>query len=354
MRDPHRWRTIWLWCLGLGAVSLASWFWVDHSYVAVRVALFVFGGVGVTFGGWLAFFAHQDLRAKQALARGEDVIARWRVEADDWQRFVATDPQWTSHAQGRLNEFVPSEAPEPGGVEVIVGKGAVQIGESIHRVSLRSTPEITEARLHEGTPPVIELLLYYPPYATRSGMRPARYTALRFPVGQAALTAARQVVAHFRGDLGGEPDFFHGSGDGTNPEDLSKCYNCGYETHKLRSHCPRCGTALQTRRWSRRYGLILAIGGVIICALMGYVLWDLGPSLLDPGASSRGTRFTGTPAKARMLLAIFGAVLVLGVTALGYGLWQVFTGRRSKRVIYFVVGLAGLLVLLALGLAHRF
>ena len=156
---------------------------------------------------------------------------------------------------------------------------------------------------------------------------------------------ARQVVAHFRGDLGGEPDFFHGRGDGTNPEDLSKCYNCGYETHKLRSHCPKCGTTLQSRRWSRRFGLLLVIGGLIICGLMGYVVWELGPSLLNPGSDR--TRFSGTPATARMLLAIFGAVLAFGLTALGYGLWQMITGRRSKRVIYFVVALAGLLLLLA-------
>lgn len=58
-------------------------------------------------------------------------------------------------------------------------------------------------------------------------------------------------------------------------------------------------------------------------------------------------QFSGTPAKARMVRAIFGAVLAFGLTALGYGLYQMFTGRRSKRVIYFVIALAALLVLLA-------
>jgi hypothetical protein len=347
MRNPQRARTTALWFFGLGALSLASWFWVEPGYVGARVGLFVFGGMGVAFGGLLALFAHQDVRAKQALGRGEDIIARWRVEAEDWQRFVATDPHWTAHAQGRPNEFSPSERVESNAVEVIVGKAAVQIDDSIHRVSLRSSPEITEARLHDGTPAVIELLLYYPAYATRFGMRPPRYTALRFPVGQGSLADARHVVAQFRGDLGGEPGFFHGRGDGTDPEDLSKCYNCGYETHKFRSHCPKCGTTLQSRRWSRRYGVLLVIGGLIICGFMGYAIWDMGASLLNPGAPTRGTRFTGTPAKARMILAIFGAVLAFGLTALGYGLWQMFTGRRSKRVIYFAIALAGFLLLLA-------
>ncbi len=332
----------------MGALSLA-WLWVggDHS-VGVRFVVIFFGALGMAFGFWLALFGHQDVRAKQALARGEDIIARWRVEPEDWQRFVASDPQWSSHANGRLNEFSPSEAAKPNGVEVIVGKAAVQIDESIHRLPLRSIPEITEARLHDGTPPVIELQLYHPPYGTRFGLRPPRYTALRFPVGQGALAGAQQAVAHFRGDLPAEPDFLHGRGDGTNPEDLSKCYHCGYETHKLRSHCPKCGTSLQSRRWSRRFGLGLVVCGAIMCGIMGFLVLDMGPSLLNPGVSSGGTRFTGTPAKARMILGIFAAVLAFGLTALGYGLWQMFTGRRSKRVIYFAVALAALLVLLAL------
>ncbi|CAN5449898.1 hypothetical protein BH18VER2_BH18VER2_15860 [soil metagenome] len=78
---------------------------------------------------------------------------------------------------------------------------------------------------------------------------------------------------------------------------------------------------------------------------MGYVLFELGPALLNPG--SRRTQFSGMPGKARMLLTIFGAVLAFGLTALGYGFYQMFTGRRSKRVIYFVVALAAFLMLLA-------
>ena len=80
---------------------------------------------------------------------------------------------------------------------------------------------------------------------------------------------------------------------------------------------------------------------------MGFVVFTTAPMLLNPGVSSAGMRFSGTPAKARMVLAIFGAVLAFGLTALGYGIWQMFTGRRSKRVIYFAVGIAALLVLLA-------
>lgn len=76
MRNPHRGRTIGLWCLGGGALSFA-WLWVDSPHSeGVLAALCFFGAVGVIFGGIFALFGHKDVRAKQALDRGENIIAR--------------------------------------------------------------------------------------------------------------------------------------------------------------------------------------------------------------------------------------------------------------------------------------
>lgn len=60
-----------------------------------------------------------------------------------------------------------------------------------------------------------------------------------------------------------------------------------------------------------------------------------------------GNALSGTPANARVVPATFGAVLTFGLTALGYGLWQMVTVGRSKRVIYFAVALAAGLMLVA-------
>ena len=79
------------WALGVSASerSRFAWLWLSPAHTAgVRFASIFFGAVGVVFGGLLALFRHQDVRAKQALARGEDIIARWRVEAENWQQFV--------------------------------------------------------------------------------------------------------------------------------------------------------------------------------------------------------------------------------------------------------------------------
>ncbi len=84
----------------------------------------------------------------------------------------------------------------------------------------------------------------------------------------------------------------------------------------------------------------------MLSALAGLVLLVIGPSLLGNGAGSM--RFSGSATQARAVLAILGAVELLGLTALVYGIYQVATGRRSKWFIYFAVGLVVLIFVLGL------
>ncbi|CAN5568657.1 hypothetical protein BH20VER3_BH20VER3_07050 [soil metagenome] len=352
MRNTQRSRNIALGFFASGWVAAVAAFLLPASSADswIRPCLFIYGLSAIFFGGGTAVFRHFDARAKDALARGEDVVARWRVESAAWKEFVANDRKSNDGVDFLPNELsVPREVPDDG-IEVIVGKTALQVGESIHRLPRRGTPEITDATLSDGRPAVIELRLYYPGRGhgasgvPRSPMR----TALRFPVGRGAWKEAGVAVSHFRGDAGGAADFFHGKGDGTNPEDLSKCYHCGYETHRYVSHCPQCGRAMQSKRWARRFGVGLLLCGLFITGIMTIVLFAIAPMLLRPALSSGGSRFSGTAAQARLVLGILGAVELFGVTALCYGLWQIVTGRRSKCVIYFAVGLFLALLLAAL------
>ena len=153
---------------------------------------------------------------------------------------------------------------------------------------------------------------------------------------------------HYRGDTPRRADFFHGKGDGSHSEDLTRCYNCGYETYKLMSHCPQCGRGMQSKRWSRRYGFVLLVLGLIITVVIGWILSAIGPKLLGASGSGAGLRFSGTRSQARLALGILSAVEVFGLTATCYGLWQVVTGRRSKLVIYFAIALCLLVFLVGL------
>ena len=268
------------------------------------------------------------------------LLARWTVDPDLWRQFVAMEAS-RGTAEPR-SELPPTGEAPPAGVDILVEPHAFWIGGKRVAIPLRGTPEVLRAVLQETPhqPATIELSLKYPPYWTRSGgMRPPEYTRLAVPVPTSAWREATAVTAHFNRDTPGTPDFFHGRGDGSDPEDLSKCWSCGHETHKLRSECERCGASLQSRRWARRFGAVLALAGLFIAGVMGVVLVNMTPLLLQPGVSIDGSRFSGSGALAAVVLAIFIALFAFGATALSYGVWQMATGKRNLRVANVMIAL---------------
>ncbi|CAN5526406.1 hypothetical protein BH18VER2_BH18VER2_15980 [soil metagenome] len=83
------------------------------------------------------------------------------------------------------------------GVEVIAGRDAVQVGESIHRLG-SGAPEVTAAILHDARPAAIELQLYYPGggHGAAGVPHPPRCAVLRFPIGRGCWKEAGAVVSH--------------------------------------------------------------------------------------------------------------------------------------------------------------
>ena len=102
-----------------------------------------------------------------------------------------------------------------------------------------------------------------------------------------------------------------------------------------------------TRR-TRRLGIVLFVCGLILTGIMGTVLYFTVPLLLRPGVDIGGTRFNGSPEQGRFFLRIMSAVLVFGVTAMVYGVWQMKTGRQNIWMKGFLIGLAALLMLVAM------
>lgn len=205
-------------------------------------------------------------------------------------------------------------------------------------------PEVTEAILHDLQPGVIEMYLYYPGggHGASGVPQSPKRSALRFPVASGAWKEAQSAIAQYRGDTPRRADFFHGKGDGSDPEDLTQCYHCGYETFKLMSHCPQCGRAMQSKRWSRRYGWALVSLGAIISGVMTFILYDLIVKL-----HSGAVRISGGRTQEKLGFAVMGLVDVFGFTAFFHGIWQIVTGRRSKWVIYFAIAIAVILGLFA-------
>lgn len=352
MRHPHRWRNIGLgFCLS-GIVATPLPFLIRDGAVSDPVlgSLFVYGLMAFFFGGMIALMRHTEARAWESLRRGEEIIACWHVDGATWRAFLALNDR-VNDGNPRKNELTLHlrKTPPAGGVDVIVSRTGVEIDGDFHHLPPHGVPHVEHAALVPGNPSYIDLSLFYPAGGRGASGIPQRWvrTALRFPIGQGQEREGERAFAHYNQDLPGKPDFFHGHGDGTDPEDLSKCYACGYATHKFIRACPRCGANMQSRRWSRRFGWGLAVCGLIITGLMVPVLYYTVPLLLQPGVDTGGMRFSGSAQQARLVLGLLGAVFVFGASALAYGIWQIRTGQRSKKVICFIVGLAAAMYFIA-------
>lgn len=352
MRNPRRWTRIAFGAVPLGALMIVAGVTLPYGLAMdlPRALLFALGSGAVLFGGAGGWQAWGAARAQASLARGEDVIARWRVDAATWRAFAEQDRDATRAREWLPNELsLPDEVPATG-VEVVIGQDAIDVGGSVHMLPRHDAPEVLEASLRDGQggPDVAELHLRYPPVPRRSGgMSDPLHTRLSFPVEAGAWRDARRAIGHFAMGRPGKASFFHGPGDGSDPEDLSTCQHCGYRTHAYRSTCPECGGSLLSRRWTRRFGMVLIALGAVITVAMGVVLVKLTPMLAHPGVDQGGTRFDGTPLQALMVWAILAAVFVFGATATGLGFWQVLTGKRNLRAAMLMLGIFSALVTIA-------
>jgi hypothetical protein len=113
---------------------------------------------------------------------------------------------------------------------------------------------------------------------------------------------------------------------------------------------PRTAAAVDPEaRKIRIGGIIVTAAGIFILLLMGTVTWRMAPILLAaPAEVADGSRFNAGQAIARLVLALFGSVLLFGLVAVGVGLSQATTGQRKKGPVYAIWGAAALVVLLTI------
>ena len=129
--------------------------------------------------------------------------------------------------------------------------------------------------------------------------------------------------------------------------ELSSCYSCGHVTNEAGNKCPKCGRRLRTARQVRRLGWLQLAIGIFLVGLMGTITYNLAPAMLNPVAPTDGSRYTGTPEQALMILGLFGLVITFGVGSIAAGLWQIATGRRNKWIFIFMLVLFVVVMLVA-------
>jgi hypothetical protein len=129
--------------------------------------------------------------------------------------------------------------------------------------------------------------------------------------------------------------------------EMQTCYSlrCGYVTETEGTVCPKCGGRLRTARSVRLLGWIQLLIGLFLVGLMGTITFNLAPAMLRPGEIDHGSKFTGSPEQAQLILGVFGLVIIFGLGAMVSGFWQIWTGRRNKWIAIAMLGLIVLFVI---------
>ncbi len=115
--------------------------------------------------------------------------------------------------------------------------------------------------------------------------------------------------------------------------------SCRTKVEGTVAKCPTCGARMWTPQRNRISGGALLVLGVFLAGLMGYLYYIMAPSMAQPGVELGGMIYNGTPAQARAIQTLFATVALFGVVAGFYGLYMLYTGMRSKVMMFVMLGL---------------
>jgi hypothetical protein len=117
--------------------------------------------------------------------------------------------------------------------------------------------------------------------------------------------------------------------------------------------CPKCGGPMRDVSDSAVRGIVMLLCGIILVGMMGWIIWTMSPSMLNPGVTAPdGSTFTGTDKEAKTFLGLFAVVMLLGLTAIINGVFFIVKRRQSGAFIAISLGLAAILMVLAYFILH--
>lgn len=183
MRKPLLHTLVWLSILLVGIVLIR----LSNS---VLVAL---GALCIVSAPLFLMRAALATVGKARLQAGRGLIARWRVSAQEWERFRSFDRERASQDVALTNDFTIRPQPREQGVEVIVGRRHIIVDGSYHVLRPRGIPELRGARWLRSATDVdcLEFAIAYPKkYGTTR-------LCLRIPVAANARDEARRALLHF-------------------------------------------------------------------------------------------------------------------------------------------------------------
>jgi hypothetical protein len=124
------------------------------------------------------------------------VIARWHVEAADWDRFRACDRARSRESAALVNDLWIRKVTPRSGVDVIVGTTSLLVDGSYHVLRPGGQPEVrgVQLRAEPGGPSILEFEIAY---VNRYGVATTRLV-LRVPFPDLARDDAQRVLVHFQ------------------------------------------------------------------------------------------------------------------------------------------------------------
>jgi hypothetical protein len=94
-------------------------------------------------------------------------------------------------------------------------------------------------------------------------------------------------------------------------------------------------------------GLVQVVLGVFLVGLMGTITLRMRPMLLAaPEAIADGSRFNASQGTARLVLALFAAVMLFGAVTIAHGISLARTGVKPRKLLYLQWAAAALILVL--------
>ncbi len=135
--------------------------------------------------------------------------------------------------------------------------------------------------------------------------------------------------------------------------EFRSCFKCRFEGNIAQDICPQCGKRLFTATNVRWRGFFLALIGLFLSGFMAAVAFFVSTLLMGAMNNPDSARkINNESSMLLMIYGIFGLVILMGMTSILMGIWQMVFGKRNRFLIWIFFAL--IFLTLFVGAVFRF
>lgn len=122
--------------------------------------------------------------------------------------------------------------------------------------------------------------------------------------------------------------------------EFRSCFKCRFEGNLPQNICPRCGKRLYTATNVRWRGFFLLFIGIFLSVFMSVIAFFVSGLLMNAMNNPESARKINAETPMLFIVyGIFGLVIVIGLTSMLMGIWQLIFGKRNRVLIWIFFGL---------------